>query len=204
MAESPSEQMGLGGSPSLPRPTLLRTAIAFYLALAGAALLWGLIAGRPRIWLAPSGSSWPLAALGSSLGITFGLLVAGATRLTSRMRWAQDLNRFFASILGRLRWREAALLAFLSGVGEELFFRGAMQPTVGLWISSTVFALVHLPPRRALLSWTALAWLLGLTFGWAFEATGNLAAPITAHFVINLFNLRHVSSFAPPPSPPRR
>ncbi len=34
-------------------------------------------------------------------------------------------------------------IALLAGFGEELLFRGALQPLVGLWISSLLFVLVH-------------------------------------------------------------
>jgi membrane protease YdiL (CAAX protease family) len=53
-----------------------------------------------------------------------------------------------------------------------------------------VFGLAHLPPRRALWSWTGFALLAGLLLGALFAATGNLVAPITAHAAINAVNLR--------------
>lgn len=37
----------------------------------------------------------------------------------------------------------ALLLAILSSAGEEVLFRGALQPVFGIWVSSLLFALVH-------------------------------------------------------------
>ena len=37
----------------------------------------------------------------------------------------------------------ALLLAILAGTGEEIFFRGALQPVIGLWLTSLFFALIH-------------------------------------------------------------
>ncbi|HEX6384779.1 MAG TPA: CPBP family intramembrane glutamic endopeptidase [Anaerolineae bacterium] len=36
------------------------------------------------------------------------------------------------------------LLALASGVGEELLFRGALQPVLGLWFTAILFALLHI------------------------------------------------------------
>lgn len=36
------------------------------------------------------------------------------------------------------------LLAIASGVGEELLFRGALQPVLGLWFTAILFALLHI------------------------------------------------------------
>ena len=92
---------------------------------------------------------------------------------------------------------EVLALAVLSSVGEELFFRGAMQPTAGLWLTTTLFGLMHLPHRREFWPWTVSALVMGLIFGVLTEQTANLAGAIIAHFVINFLNLGHAVTFAP-------
>jgi membrane protease YdiL (CAAX protease family) len=178
------------------RRRFLLLAVVFYLLCAAGALAWGAIAGRPNLLILPGGTSWARVALGAAAGLGFGLLIVAASRLLERLDWAQELNRFFATVLGHVSWSEAALLALTSAVGEELLFRGAIQPSLGIWWTTSIFALLHLPPRARLLSWTALAWLMGLAFGFGAEVTGNLAGPMVAHFVINLLNLRNVAKYA--------
>ena len=78
---------------------------------------------------------------------------------------------------------------FLSAVAEEAFFRGALQPQLGLPATSLLFALAHFAPRRDLLPWTAFALAAGFALGALFEATGNLVAPTLAHAVVNAINL---------------
>jgi membrane protease YdiL (CAAX protease family) len=81
------------------------------------------------------------------------------------------------------------VLAIASGVGEEAFFRGVIQPYVGIVMASLIFGLAHLAPRRDLLPWTLFSVLAGFLLGGLFEATGNLIAPVVAHAGINLVNL---------------
>ena len=84
---------------------------------------------------------------------------------------------------------DAVLLALASGIGEEMFFRGALQPAVGIVWASLIFGACHFLPRRELVLWSGYAVVMGLAFGWLFEATGHLAAPIAAHVLVNAVNL---------------
>jgi membrane protease YdiL (CAAX protease family) len=46
-------------------------------------------------------------------------------------------------ILGQITVAAAVVLALGAGIGEELLFRGAMQPRFGIALTSLVFALIH-------------------------------------------------------------
>ncbi len=81
------------------------------------------------------------------------------------------------------------LVAIFSGLGEETFFRGAVQPEFGLVVASLVFGLVHVGPDRRYLVWTAWAVLAGFMFGALYEITGGLLAPILAHSAHNAATL---------------
>ena len=111
-------------------------------------------------------------------------------QLTQRTRVGDRLARTPARrCWGRSRSAECWLLALLSGVAEEAFFRGALQPQVGLLAASLLFGAAHFVPRRELLLWTVFSIAAGLLLGWLFDATGNLVAPIVAHAGINGVNL---------------
>ena len=75
--------------------------------------------------------------------------------------------------------------------------RAAMLDAWGPIVSSVVFALMHVPPRRELWPWTVSAGLLGLLLAALTLATGNLGAAIVAHFVINSINLAYITRRAP-------
>ncbi|MDQ3377369.1 MAG: CPBP family intramembrane metalloprotease, partial [Actinomycetota bacterium] len=74
-------------------------------------------------------------------------------------------------------------------IGEEVFFRGAMQQEFGILISSVAFGLAHVGPDRRYLLWTAWALLAGVVFGVLFEVTGGLLAPVMAHAAHNAATL---------------
>ena len=75
---------------------------------------------------------------------------------------------------------EIAVIAVAAGIGEELLFRGALQPEVGLIPASLVFGALHMGGRGTLAfgCWVAV---MGGLLGWLAVATGGLLAPIVAH-----------------------
>jgi len=70
-----------------------------------------------------------------------------------------------------------------------MFFRGALQPAVGIVWASLIFGACHFLPRRELALWSLYAVVMGFAFGWLFETTGHLVAPIAAHALVNGVNL---------------
>jgi membrane protease YdiL (CAAX protease family) len=172
---------------------LVRLSLAFYGALLGAALVWRSAIRGESLWLASAGAStrWLRDAL---LGAAAAAVVIALSRaLTERTRIGRELARALGRLVGRLEWRHCVVLAVASGVGEEALFRGALQPELGLLATSVVFAVAHLVPRRELVAWTAFSFAAGLLLGALYDATGNLLAPIVAHFGINAVNLRRLS-----------
>src|SRR5690606_1865731 len=153
------------------------------------------------------GTSTPvLLALRPLIGLALGLVVVFLSRLAvHRFDWARRLHNDFRGILGPLSAREILVLAVASSVGEELLFRGALQPIMGVWAQAIVFALLHIGPGLRFLPWTVSAFALGLVFGWMFQLTGDLGGPIVAHFAINYLNLHFIARFElpPPGAPPR-
>ena len=92
------------------------------------------------------------------------------------------MARALGESLGRISVPDALLLAVASGLGEELFFRGALQPRVGLILATVLFGAVHFVPRRELLPWTGFAMVAGLVLGVLFEWTGSVVAPVVASY----------------------
>jgi membrane protease YdiL (CAAX protease family) len=177
---------------SAPPPPIVRLALVFYAALFAAAVLWARLAQHPLGWASAEAAQRgvdPLVDVGA--GAALGLaMVAASGAWTRATRTGERLARALAAAVGRLGARECWLLALASGVAEEAFFRGAMQPRLGLVATSLVFALAHFAPRRDLWPWTAFSLVAGLALGALFEATGNLVAPVVAHVVVNGVNLR--------------
>lgn len=191
--------------PPTPRPPWLNRAgviVALYLGLAAAALVVGAWCGQANVLLLP-GRPWPRSPLGLlgdlGIGTAFALVTVFLWRwAVHRLEWARRLRREFREVLGPLSAGEILVLAAGSSIGEEMFFRGALLPALpaGLWLSSLLFALPHVGPGARFLPWTASSLVAGLAFGAMFVLTGNLLAPVAAHFLINLINLRHITERA--------
>lgn len=85
------------------------------------------------------------------------------------------------------------VIGVIPALGEELLFRGALQPVfqrwsgsvhVGIWVAAAVFSAIHVQfmgffPRM----------LLGALFGYLYLWSGNLWVPVWAHFVNNGFTV---------------
>ena len=87
------------------------------------------------------------------------------------------------------------VVGLCAGVGEELLFRAALQPLVGLWLGAILFAAAHM--KTAALgsssSWKRLAYILnvavaGVALGLVFEHLGLLAA-VLIHATIDIVGL---------------
>ncbi|NWG18045.1 MAG: CPBP family intramembrane metalloprotease [Chloroflexi bacterium] len=123
-------------------------------------------------------------------GIGVGLLLVVALILMSNI-WAllapiEQINEQSAAAEGLSRAFGTVPLAFLlaatAAVGEEVLFRGALQPVFGLWATSIFFALVHM--QYTLTPASLIIFVIGLGFGWVRQRQSATAA-ILAHFVYN-------------------
>jgi uncharacterized protein len=167
--------------------------ILVYGGLGVVAVVWAAVRGRADLYR--YGESTPLKlALSPLCGVAVGLAVVFLSRFaTHRLEWARVLHREFHSVVHELSSREIFLLALFSSVGEELFFRGALLPQLGLWISSGVFALLHVRPHLRFLPWTVMSFIIGVVMGLMYMKLGDLGGPIAAHFTINLLNLNYIA-----------
>ena len=130
----------------------------------------------------------------AGLGLGTGVALVWASRLLTRRTTRGDaMGRALADVLGPVDRSTAIVLALLSSVAEEMFFRGLLQPWLGWLATSLLFGAAHIAPRRDLWLWTATSVVAGLVLGALFAATGNLVAPTVAHFVVNAANLRWLS-----------
>lgn len=109
-----------------------------------------------------------------------------------KSRWSKNLLMEMKSLLGHLNKRESFLLAILSALSEEVFFRGFLMNKIGILWSTLIFGLAHFPRNRTFLLWTIEATAMGFLFGYLFYYSGNLIAPATAHFIINLSSLKYI------------
>jgi uncharacterized protein len=84
--------------------------------------------------------------------------------------------------------REIGAIALLSGVSEEIFFRGALQAEIGIVGASLLFGCLH-PLNLSYVIWASS---VGFAFGLLYEATGSLVPTILCHSGYNLAALLYL------------
>ena len=119
-----------------------------------------------------------------------GITVLGSRLLVRRVAWARALHGTLRPIVVGQSDAAIGLMAFASGFGEELFFRGFLAPLVGVILSSVAFGLLHQVRGPARLAWALWAAALGAALALIYALTGTLVGPIVAHVAINAANLR--------------
>lgn len=117
-----------------------------------------------------------------SSGIIVGLIIIYLTDLPF---FEKPLSRY-RNMLQDLRITifQAIFLSICAGVGEEIFFRGAIQPFLGIWLTSIIFVAIH--GYYSYKNWPVTVFGLSLTLfiafiGWAASEL-SLWHAIAAHF----------------------
>jgi membrane protease YdiL (CAAX protease family) len=173
----------------------------FAAAYAGMALFAATLTFLLRGALPLKGPAWlPLAPprdilYSFALGVSFGSLVAVATRFcVRRFAWAKNLHRELRPLTRGLSGTGIVALALTSSLGEELLFRGLLQPWLGLWLQALLFGVLHQLAGTSRWVWAGWAALVGFALGSIFALTGSLAGPLAAHALINGLNLSYLRS----------
>ena len=160
-----------------------------------AALFYGFLALVAALWCGLRGFDVRLLGESPAASVLLGLLTAGCTVSLGLLayRFLPALREISEELAPRLvegaDSTSLVLVSIFSGVGEEAFFRGALQQEFGLVVASLLFGVAHVGPDRRYLVWTAWAVLAGFVFGFLYDVSGGLLAPILAHTAHNAATL---------------
>lgn len=188
-------------APTRAAPSLLGSALAFYGIVTLFAVGYALFSGDVRTLLGERACEPKelAAALGFALALA-GLVRVGAKAWKPLGRAAQ----VGGDLLGPLPVRHALALACLSGMAEELLFRGALWPALKLGGASLLGGLVHVVPRRALWLYPFYAAAVGLVMGLLRQGSESVVPPMLAHVVLDavtlLWLVRRPGAAVPPPA----
>ena len=98
---------------------------------------------------------------------------------------AETLDNLNTLLLGNIDTvGEWFVLALSAAIGEEILFRGAIQPVFGLWATSLLFALAHIQYGFTLA--TVLVFAIGVALG-LIRQRYNTTIAIFVHFAYNFF-----------------
>jgi membrane protease YdiL (CAAX protease family) len=112
----------------------------------------------------------------------------------------QMVDKSLVPMFRHCQMLEILVISVLAGLGEEMLFRGVLQPAIGDWygdpggpwvglaVSAVLFGLLHpLTPTYAVLAGT-----IGLYLGLLQMMTKNLFVPITTHAAYDFLALTYL------------
>ncbi len=176
------------------RRLVVVSSVGFAVVLSG--LGWAILRLRGAVFVSIFESAAPLrhAVIGTAIGAAAGGMCLS---VVWRVRRFSGLRRLaIAAIEGiEPRWTDIVLVSAAAGWGEELFFRGALQPMAGVWLTSVAFVLLHGVLRHRSRGGAAFAtFLFAASVGLGFLAAGaGLVAAMTAHTAYDLTVLAGLS-----------
>jgi len=131
-------------------------------------------------------------------GVAFGSLVVAYTRIAvTRFAWARQLHAALRPFARGMSPAAIVVMAVLSAFGEEVLFRGLLQPLIGLVPQALIFGAAHQMRGNSRWVWIAWATIVGLALGGMFQLTGSLLGPIVAHALVNGLNLAYLKAHDP-------
>lgn len=123
-----------------------------------------------------------------ALAALLGLLTAGTSALLYeqwpwlRERLDPEIFRAVAAVPS-VPWLFVAVVA---SAAEEILFRGALQPVIGILPATALFAFLHFFMQRRLAAYCVMAFVMGLVLAAVYAWTGSLGAAMAMHIMHNL------------------
>jgi membrane protease YdiL (CAAX protease family) len=153
---------------------------------------------HPSPWIALESGTRIFSSL--LLGLALSVFLVASTRIAvQKWPWAQKLHTDLRPVARELTVPGIVIIAALSSIGEELFFRGFLAPLVGVIAQAVLFGLAHQVSGSSRWVWITWATVAGLLFGGIFVLTGSLLGPIAAHAIVNGYNLVFLRNHDPSP-----
>lgn len=185
-----------------PRLSFAAT-LAFELSLGGLAWLLAWLLGMP-LGLDQPAVARPLAeGMAAATPLAAALVVIDRLALPGFAALKQLVRRFVVPLFQGFALWQLLLVSLAAGWGEELLFRGVLQPWLARWtgslalgvlLASLLFGAVHALSR----SYFVLTVVMGGYFGGLAIASASLWSPIAAHAAYDFFALVYLRQSQPP------
>ena len=132
------------------------------------------------------------------IGVAGGFVLSGMTWLMGQWKYLDDVNFDYTLRLGifNFSFQEILFLSFCAGVGEEIVFRGMIQPWLGVLTTSFMFIALH--GYLSFSSWPKvifglILFAVGTVLGILGAYVGLLAA-IVAHILYDIIAFQRIQA----------
>ena len=172
-----------------------RPLVTIALAGEGALVVIALVWQRLRDIPMAMGGLWEGVLIGTGAAVVLALFnwyvlcrAPGVRPVTAIRRLYRESLR---PLFGGVGAADAVVISVAAGIGEELLFRGVLQPEVGLVLASVIFGVLHMGGTGTLVfgCWVAV---MGAVMGGVAVWTGGLLAPIVCHALYDAAALTYI------------
>jgi uncharacterized protein len=133
-------------------------------------------------------------------GAAAGIIIAVIAQFIIASPLLREVNVQYANLLGRfhLSWSEILFISVCAGVGEEVLFRGAIQPFFGIIITAFVFVGIHgyISPNNWRLSIYGLYMTVAMCLAGYLAKVYGLLSAIILHTLIDVYLLHFLQKTA--------
>ncbi|MBL4578041.1 MAG: CPBP family intramembrane metalloprotease [Flavobacteriales bacterium] len=124
------------------------------------------------------------------IGLLYGVITALIGWYIVNMTFLANTRTFFARLIQGLNLSvpDILFISFCAGAGEEILFRGAIQPYLGIWVTAILFVAIHgyLNPKNWRISvYGTYMCIVIAGMGYLSDYFGITTA-IAAHFAIDV------------------
>lgn len=133
------------------------------------------------------------------LGGGYGLITAWIAWKLVELDILAKTRKFFVELIQpfQLTNLEIVFISFCAAVGEEMLFRGGIQPYLGIWITSIIFVGMHgyLSPWNLGLTLYGLLMIVIIAgIGYMAQSIGLLSS-VSAHMVVDIILLKKLTEW---------
>lgn len=134
-------------------------------------------------------------------GLVLGIILGVAACLLIDLPFLSDTKIFFEDIISpwKLNWLEIVFVSACAGIGEEILFRGGVQPLLGIGWTSLLFVLIHgyLNPFNVPLTVYGIFMVGAIALLGIATVNFGLTVAIVAHTTIDIVLLHKLSNTRP-------
>lgn len=124
------------------------------------------------------------------IGIFYGFLSSLICMLLINMKFFKAEKAYYSKLIANFELNNLniILISLCAGIGEEIFFRAALQPMLGIWPTAVIFVVLHgyINPKNWKISiYGILMIFIMVGVGYIYRNIG-LISVIVAHTVIDI------------------
>ncbi len=132
--------------------------------------------------------------IGTTAGIAAALIIMYLSTKSPIADVLDDYALFRVIANTRFSSFDRVQISFFAGTGEEILFRGAIQPILGIWVTSIIFIAIHgyfKFKSAGHILFGLMLFSLSMMLGVLYEVSGLISA-MTAHAIYDLVMLQNV------------